>query len=147
MTDSTSPRPRPHVHGKPWGKVYFIQAGAFVKIGWSKDPERRLAQLATACPHELTLLGEITGTVLDEQALHRAFAHLRARGEWFHAEPWLVGHLRWLACFDEDWDFSTMAMRSEATARFGAAVARLARAMSTGDSRVYDAIVAYGESE
>jgi hypothetical protein len=81
--------------------VYFIRGGEHIKIGWSKDPLKRLEQLRTGCPYPLEMLGCMAGEESDERALHEHFAHLRERGEWFKAEPWLLAHIRWL-CSRED---------------------------------------------
>jgi len=66
------------------GFVYAIQSGALVKIGWSKDPVRRMAKIASDCPEGAALLGAMPGTRDDEAELHRDLSVLRFRGEWFH---------------------------------------------------------------
>jgi hypothetical protein len=63
-----------------------IEDEAMVKIGWAKDPVRRMAALQTANPWTLQILGVMAGTVLQEKALHRRLKHLRIRGEWFRRE-------------------------------------------------------------
>lgn len=65
--------------------LYFIEAlqTGFIKIGRSKDPERRLSQLSTGNPSELVILGKISGGLELEAELHKIFTHLRKRGEWF----------------------------------------------------------------
>jgi hypothetical protein len=78
------------------GFVYFVRGGDFVKIGWSKNPDRRAEQLRTGCPFKTTVIGRLAGTKDDEAALHRAFDWLRTKGEWFRASrPLLVG-VRWV---------------------------------------------------
>lgn len=72
------------------GYVYFIQGSneeGLIKIGWAKDPIKRLADLQTACPIPLTLLGAKPGDVTDEKALHRKLAFARFHGEWFAPVP------------------------------------------------------------
>lgn len=66
-------------------RVYFIQSGAAgaIKIGKAFSPGVRLAELQTACPSTLRLLGSIPGDVLDERELHARFSDDRVRGEWF----------------------------------------------------------------
>lgn len=76
--------------------VYFIEAleVGLIKIGFSASAvDDRLRALQTASPLTLALLGAIPGEREDEQALHRAFAHARARGEWFDPLSDLVDHL------------------------------------------------------
>jgi hypothetical protein len=54
-----------------------------VKIGWARDPSRRLKTLQTARHSELTLLGVIPGTRHLENELHRKLRRARLVGEWF----------------------------------------------------------------
>lgn len=67
------------------GWVYFVEAGPKgpIKIGWSQEVDRRIEILQVANAQTLKLLGKIPGTMQDEQALHKRFAHLRIQGEWF----------------------------------------------------------------
>jgi DNA-binding transcriptional regulator YdaS (Cro superfamily) len=69
--------------------VYFIQAGEGgpVKIGWAVDPVSRLRELQCGNHAELRLLRELPGSITEERVLHRAFSHLRIRGEWFSFDP------------------------------------------------------------
>lgn len=66
-------------------KVYFIEAIGFrrVKIGYTADLPRRFRALQAACPFQLRILGWVPGTTTYERKLHRHFADLRVRGEWF----------------------------------------------------------------
>lgn len=69
--------------------VYFIAAEPYdhVKIGWSlHQPTRRMKELQTGCPHELDLLAWAPASLEDERRLHRVFAPLRLRGEWFRLD-------------------------------------------------------------
>jgi len=63
-------------------KTYFIQAATGpIKIGKSRDPVQRFGTFSW---HEdIMLLGYIEGD--HEKELHRKFASLRLRGEWFQA--------------------------------------------------------------
>jgi len=65
--------------------VYFVGVvERFVKIGYSRAFSKRLECLQTACPFELQVLAFISGaTQKHERKLHRKFAHLLMRGEWF----------------------------------------------------------------
>lgn len=71
--------------GRREGWIYFIQAGSqgAIKIGWAKDPAKRIRTLQTSQHQKLKMLGAIPGTLKDEQALHRRFADARLNGEWF----------------------------------------------------------------
>lgn len=85
--------------------VYFIQAGEDgpVKIGTAEDVAARLSELQTGSPAPLQLLGYVSGGRADEQMLHRRFAALRMRGEWFSPAPELI-------------DFIVAALRADAKA-------------------------------
>jgi hypothetical protein len=78
------------------GFVYFVQAGAGgpIKVGWSQDVARRIAELQTANAHRLLLLGTLPGRMEKEAAVHTALAHLRLEGEWFRDAPELRALLR-----------------------------------------------------
>lgn len=71
------------------GFVYFVQSGEGgpIKIGWSQDTTRRVAELQTANAHKLVLLGMVPGTMEDEAAMHVHFGHLRMEAEWFQNAP------------------------------------------------------------
>lgn len=72
--------------------VYFLlsEEAKAIKIGHSVSPEFRLDEYQKYSPFKLRLLGAIKGGLPKERELHRRFAHLRMRGEWFRAEPELV---------------------------------------------------------
>lgn len=67
------------------GFVYVIQAENFqrYKIGFSKHPEQRIAQLQTGSPFKLNLIASWTGTENQEKQIHVALSHCRQVGEWF----------------------------------------------------------------
>jgi len=62
-----------------------IKGSGLVKIGWAKDPKKRLALLQIGHPMVLSLLWVTKGPY--ERALHRRFAGHRVRGEWFDFTP------------------------------------------------------------
>src|SRR3990167_3710274 len=63
--------------------VYFIRevGTEIVKIGSSKRPWHRLAQLQVGSPRNLELVGN--SKIDDEKHYHRRFSKKRIRGEWF----------------------------------------------------------------
>lgn len=78
------------------GTVYFLEAGGFIKIGFSSAVKRRIQALATGSPHDAVLIGTMRGNVATEKALHAQFDAYRRRGEWFEKGPALmefIGHL------------------------------------------------------
>lgn len=70
---------------KDQGRIYFLSAKGtkFVKIGFTQDLKKRVAELQTSSPYELILLKEIKGSFATEQFLLRLFGASRVRGEWF----------------------------------------------------------------
>jgi Meiotically up-regulated gene 113 len=79
------------VAGNAWrkhvvdGYIYFIRAGRTnkVKIGYAKNPYKRLDGMQVGSPHHLYLIGYCPGTRDDEFDWHREWQHLHTRGEWF----------------------------------------------------------------
>lgn len=67
------------------GFVYFIRAGrtASVKIGYGKNPYKRLDDMQVGSPHPLYLIGYCPGDRSDEFAWHKRWQRLHVRGEWF----------------------------------------------------------------
>lgn len=79
--------------------VYFVQSGAFVKIGHASDVVQRVAQAGHAWnPHEVTPLGWLPApddraAFQLERRLHIQFAAHRYRCEWFHAHESLLAFI------------------------------------------------------
>lgn len=78
------------------GYVYFIQGlcGGAIKIGFSKNPEKRLAELQTGYPDTLTILLMIPGTEATERAIHREFEASRLKGEWFRPDKYVLDRIK-----------------------------------------------------
>ena len=98
--------------------VYVIQAGNHgpVKIGWARNPFARLLLLQTGNAARLRLVH--TEDFLDrrvacslESELHRMFADLKIRGEWFRFEGALQEALIDCSYGASLVDFSETAMR------------------------------------
>lgn len=90
-----------HAHVPATTYVYAIQAGTDgpIKLGFSKDPRRRLKALQTACALPLVMLGVREGTRAFEQELHRRFAPYHATGEWFHPHEAVLAEISgWDSC-------------------------------------------------
>lgn len=59
----------------------------YYKIGFSRDPERRLAQVQALAPQPLRLVGMIPqADAAAEAEMHRRLRAYRHRGEWFNME-------------------------------------------------------------
>jgi hypothetical protein len=78
--------------------VYFITAAAQdfpIKIGLTANRFARFTALQTALPYEVEIIG--FWAVEDhsiERKIHKRFAHLRLRGEWFRRAPELLEFIR-----------------------------------------------------
>lgn len=71
------------------GWVYFMQSQGgdeAVKIGWSMNPNRRLAEVGQGHPYGLAIVALLPGGRAVEFALHRRFKEYRLGGEWFSRE-------------------------------------------------------------
>lgn len=61
------------------GYIYFIAApeASRIKIGFSTNPDKRIASLMTSSAYKLETLAVVEGNREQEQALHARFSHLR----------------------------------------------------------------------
>lgn len=83
--------------------VYFIEAGPYMKIGFSDDPiaraesVTRLGKRPDDLPREaaVELIGWIPGDRKAEARMHQRFARLRVAGEWFWSEREQAAELIW----------------------------------------------------
>ena len=75
--------------------LYFIRAGEDgpIKIGRSMSPRLRLAQLQTASPYQLHLIGVLRGAGVQERKWHARYASFRMGGEWHEPIPELIDHI------------------------------------------------------
>jgi len=65
------------------GKVYFIEAPGRIKIGYTRQPEKRLRSLQNGDMESLKPIAVIDGSRFLEKALHGVAAPYHLRGEWF----------------------------------------------------------------
>lgn len=66
------------------GYVYFIENNGLVKIGCTKDIDRRLREFKTTMPFMRVLSVErVCNMYRIEKYYHKLFAHKRVAGEWF----------------------------------------------------------------
>lgn len=68
------------------GWVYFLSGKneKMIKIGYSKDPNKRASELQVASADKLSIKYAFRGTMADERRLHKLFSKYRRNGEWFH---------------------------------------------------------------
>jgi hypothetical protein len=67
--------------------IYAIEADRFIKFGRAANVGKRLAELETGCPFDLTILAAADWPNGAETAIHRLLANHRQRGEWFKDCP------------------------------------------------------------
>lgn len=74
------------------GVVYFAELHDFIKIGFSGqlDPRSRVDGLETSSPYDITFLHSIPGSMRTERFLHRKFAALHHKREWFRRDDSLL---------------------------------------------------------
>lgn len=80
----------------PEGTIYYIGSVETlrVKIGYTRGcPFKRLRDLQTGSPCELTLMVAHPGTFAEEKMIHREFSRFSVRGEWFELSPELFFHI------------------------------------------------------
>jgi excisionase family DNA binding protein len=66
--------------------IYFLEhpvPGGLIKIGRSKNPEKRVAYFQAHSPVPLSLLFFMEGDAKLESKLHRRFSEFRRHGDWF----------------------------------------------------------------
>lgn len=73
----------------PKGEVYCIKdcTNAIIKIGFSQNPTKRIADIQMNYPFEIKTLFLIGNVNMEfETVLHKKFKRYKLRGEWYHPE-------------------------------------------------------------
>lgn len=85
--------------------LYALRCGEFVKIGRSKNPEKRLQQLRTASPYPCEIMGTIKEGPHYESRVHQMLrGHLHIGREWFRLEGAVLEFIATLTPFIERTD-------------------------------------------
>lgn len=65
--------------------LYIIQAGEYCKVGFSKNPKKRLGEVATGCPFKPTLkfFKKVENVVVMEKRCHEVLKVYHTHLEWF----------------------------------------------------------------
>jgi hypothetical protein len=81
------------------GFVYLAKCQNYYKIGKSKNPEQRIAEIQTCSPFAIRLIHILPAKNMDrlESNLHKKFDHLRIKGEWFELDDQDVGYIKGLS--------------------------------------------------
>lgn len=82
--------------------IYFLVAKgnrgkSFVKIGYSKDVERRVKEIQTMCPLKVSLWFVMDGNLQTEAGLHQYYKEFKIphTNEWFHLHGELLNSLEY----------------------------------------------------
>jgi hypothetical protein len=69
------------------GYLYFVEAIGLgkIRIGFSHEPEKLLAELFPSLPFELRLIGKIPGAEEEQKEIHSMLEDMHFKGEWFFA--------------------------------------------------------------
>lgn len=63
--------------------IYFVLCNQYVKIGTTDNMTNRIQSLQSSSPYKLEVLKIMDAPDEYEKQLHKEFAHLHIRGEWF----------------------------------------------------------------
>ena len=83
--------------------IYFLKSDKYVKIGYSKNPKKRISILKISIPFEMEVIGIIEGDLKKESQLHRMFSKLRVQGEWFLLTEEIIDYIR--SCKNLLWEY------------------------------------------
>lgn len=86
---------RPPIEPLYAGHVYFVRRGKSgpIKIGYSRNPAKRIASMQTANAAPLVILGTIPGDTKVEHAILNNLSEYRLRGEWVRPDPIALRYL------------------------------------------------------
>lgn len=75
--------------------IYAIQSkSGLIKIGFSRDPIKRLQGLKTANGEDLSLVGCWAGNIEEEKSIHFALSNFQAEREWFYPTKTVIQFLK-----------------------------------------------------
>ncbi len=68
-------------------RLYFMRAIGtdLIKIGCSREPEKRLKELVRVSPIPLDIVLMVPGGHAEEWLIHRTFKSCKSHSEWFHS--------------------------------------------------------------
>lgn len=89
---------------EPRGIVYFIEGDGVIKIGFSTDVGKRLADLRTGTAAKIELIEYARASREVERAIHQILASERVRGEWFKASDKTIDLMYLISDFLDTFD-------------------------------------------
>jgi len=77
------------------GYVYFIRCDGYTKIGYARSPKKRLADIKTANPHPVKLIGAIYSDDVErlEHKVQTEASDYHKNGEWYEIS---VDWVKWV---------------------------------------------------
>jgi DNA-binding XRE family transcriptional regulator len=92
--------------------IYFVRSIDAIKIGYSEDPKKRIAELQVGASEQLECLLVIDGNKDDERNLHERFGELstKSTGEWFHIKQPIFDFIHDNAKNDRRYEFDLLAL-------------------------------------
>lgn len=86
------------------GYIYFaqIEKTGHIKIGFSSEPQKRIAGIQASCPFKIRLLAICKGTKKDEENYHKRFKKIHVRGEWYEPKKHLLNFINKIANIDNN---------------------------------------------
>jgi hypothetical protein len=80
----------------PASVIYFVECGAYVKVGYTKEAllRTRMSGMISENPYDLTLIGTVDGGYRAEVKLHELMEEWRHKREWFHLTPLVRSAIR-----------------------------------------------------
>jgi len=88
--------------------IYLVaHLNQFVKIGFTKNINKRLSQLQVSSPVKLEVLHLIEGNVSLEKELHQKFKDFRTSGEWFNYDSSILEYFIDKKCLLWEYGFTT----------------------------------------
>lgn len=72
------------------GFIYIIENNGVYKVGYSKNPQRRLKTLQTGCSNKLKLVYQLeietAKTYIIEKIIHKSLSRYKVLGEWYKTD-------------------------------------------------------------
>lgn len=96
--------------------VYFLSDGEYVKIGFSDNIRKRISQIQTANPKDLSIDLIIDGDYTFEQKIHNDLKDFFIRGEWFYYSDSVKEYIDRLRSGDLRWSLGLLNQESEMNA-------------------------------
>lgn len=96
--------------------IYFLSDGEYVKIGFSDNVTKRISQIQTANPKDLSVELIIDGDYAFEQKIHNDLKEFSVKGEWFYYSDSVKKYIDKLKSRDLRWSLGFLKQEIELNA-------------------------------